>query len=286
MPAVPDPPVASRQGVALVATDLDGTVVRSDGTISARTVAALRAVEDAGLTLVLVTGRPPRWMAPVVEATGHRGLAICANGALVYDLAAERVVEVRALAPALGADLVRDLRAALPGVAFAAEGVDGEETTFAREPSYQSIFPNPQATVCDATELVRRPVAKLLVRHRDAGLARLSEVATRVAGDRAVVTYSGSDGQALVEVSAAGVTKASTLERLAAERGVAREQVLAFGDAPNDVPMLAWAGRGVAVANAHPAILAVADEVTADHDDDGVAQVLERLLAEGPPPSA
>lgn len=286
MPAVPDPPVASRHGVALVATDLDGTVVRSDGTISARTVAALRAVEDAGLTLVLVTGRPPRWMAPVVEATGHRGLAICANGAIVYDLAAERVVEVRALAPALGADLVRDLRAALPGVAFAAETVDGAETTFAREPTYQSIFPNPQATVCDATELVRRPVAKLLVRHPDAGLARLSEVATRVAGDRAVVTYSGSDGQALVEVSAAGVTKASTLERLAAERGVARDQVLAFGDAPNDVPMLTWAGRGVAVANAHPAVLAVADEVTADHDDDGVAQVLERLLAEGPPPSA
>src|SRR3712207_3885891 len=76
----------------LVASDLDGTLVRSDGTVSDRTRAALEAVEAAGSVLVLVTGRPPRWMHPVVEATGHRGIAVCANGALVYDLHTERVV--------------------------------------------------------------------------------------------------------------------------------------------------------------------------------------------------
>ena len=76
----------------MVATDLDGTIVRPDGTISSRTVAAFDACERAGVNVVFVTGRPPRWMHDVVEQTGHRGLALCANGALVYDLANEQAV--------------------------------------------------------------------------------------------------------------------------------------------------------------------------------------------------
>src|SRR3954453_21932086 len=75
----------------VVATDLDGTIVRSDGTISPRPRGALTAAESAGAMVVIVTGRPPRWLQGIADETGHRGLAICANGALVYDLHTEQV---------------------------------------------------------------------------------------------------------------------------------------------------------------------------------------------------
>jgi hydroxymethylpyrimidine pyrophosphatase-like HAD family hydrolase len=78
---------------------------------------------------------------------------------------------------------------------------------------------------------------------------------------------------------ACGVSKASTLEQLIDEEGLTASDVVAFGDMPNDVEMIAWAGHGVAVANAHPEVLAVADEVTGTNDADGVAEVLERLFS-------
>src|SRR5436309_365762 len=106
---------------AVVATDLDGTVVRSDGTISARTKSALGAAADAGALIVIVTGRPPRWLAGIADATGHHGLAICANGALVYDLAAERVVGSRPIDVDVVRRLIEELRASVPGVGFAIE---------------------------------------------------------------------------------------------------------------------------------------------------------------------
>src|SRR5690348_10832497 len=107
--------------IRLVATDLDGTIVRSDGTISARTAKALARVEEAGAAVVLVTGRPPRWIAPVTEATGHRGTVICSNGALVYDPHDERVVESFLIPPATLAQVVDILCGALPELTFAVE---------------------------------------------------------------------------------------------------------------------------------------------------------------------
>src|SRR6476619_8339863 len=89
----------------MVATDLDGTIVGADGTVSARTIAALRACQDAGVLVVYVTGRPVRWMAEVVDQTGHRGTALCGNGAVVYDLADEQVITARVLAPQVALDV-------------------------------------------------------------------------------------------------------------------------------------------------------------------------------------
>src|SRR4051794_3515823 len=105
---------ASRAAPRLVATDLDGTIVRSDGTVSARTVAALSRVERAGATVVLVTGRPPRWVGDIAAAVAHQGLAICANGALVYNLHTESVVEQHLIPVAALREAVDRLRAVLP----------------------------------------------------------------------------------------------------------------------------------------------------------------------------
>lgn len=264
----------------LIATDLDGTIVRSDGEISERTRRALESAEDAGLVVVFVTGRPPRWMKPVADATGHRGLAVCANGAVVYDLHAEEVVQEFPMDAEVARGIAEALRTVVPDVAFAVEACDTEARgRFGHEPHYRARYEVPPETVVAGLDvLLDRPVLKLLARHSSMSTTELLDAAHEVVGELAVLTtatFSETDG--LLELSAAGVTKAFGLERLAAEHGMGPEDVVAFGDMPNDVPMLVWAGHAVAVANAHPDVIAVADEVTATNDEDGVAQVVERL---------
>jgi Cof subfamily protein (haloacid dehalogenase superfamily) len=257
----------------VVATDLDGTLIRSDGTVSERSRRVLAAAEDVGVLVVLVTGRPPRWMASVIEQTGHRGIAVCANGALVYDLHTESVVEEHLLEPEIAAEVVRALRDSLPGLAF---GVERGERGFAHEPSYRPGWDTNDKLVAGLDDILQDPMAKLLARHPELDPDTLLSRAREVVGELATLTHSSREG--LLEISAAGVSKASTLELICRERGFSAADVVAFGDMPNDVPMLSWAGWSVAVANAHPDVMAVVDEVTASNDDDGVAVVLDRWL--------
>ncbi|MGI8571167.1 MAG: Cof-type HAD-IIB family hydrolase [Solirubrobacteraceae bacterium] len=258
----------------VVASDLDGTLLRSDGTIDARSRHALAEVERAGATLVLCTARPVRWVIPLAAVTGHRGVAICANGAVVVDLHSETVLEEWPLEPAVAEQIVKLLRAALPNGAWAVERSSG----FAHEPTYTPLWPTPDGTIVDAVDaLVSEPAVKLMLRHQGLSADDLLRRARELVGELAELSHSSS-ADVLLEISAAGVSKASALSRLCAQRGIASEDVIAFGDMPNDLPMLQWAGHAVAVANAHPDVLAVADEVTADNDHAGVALVLERLF--------
>lgn len=219
-----------------------------------------------------MTGRPPRWVDALgLDAVAHE-LVLCANGALVYDVAARRVVSARVIEEDAARAVLLDIRAAVPGTAFAGEDAAGIRHERAH------TYPSPDPTdrlVGSVEDVVRGGVAKLLVRHPTLDFRALVARVTRAVGDRALVTWS-SDG--LVEISAPGVTKASALADLAAAHGLGAADAVAFGDMPNDVPMLRWAAHAVAVANAHPDVLAVADEVTASNDDDGVALVVERLL--------
>ncbi|MDP9101124.1 MAG: Cof-type HAD-IIB family hydrolase [Actinomycetota bacterium] len=255
----------------LVASDLDGTLVRSDGTVSERARAAIAAVEAAGVPFVMVTGRPPRWMAQVAEDTGHRGVAICANGAILYDLHTEQVLQASLIGAAEAGEVVTALRAALPDVTFAVE--DGQ-AGFGHEPGYRPRWESGEMRTAPIEELYEQGVAKLLVRHEGMDGAALHAAALAVLGALVETSYSSPDG--LLEITASGVTKATGLAVLAAQHGVDAADVIAFGDMPNDLPMLLWSGRGVAMANAHPDVKAVADEMTSSNDDDGVAAVLER----------
>lgn len=255
----------------LVATDLDGTVVRSDGTVSVRTVAALARVERAGAHLVFVTGRPPRWMGDVAEKTGHHGVAICANGALVYDLHAERVIESHLIEAEVLREVTSRLRASLPTLAFAVEREEG----FRREAAYRSRRAD-AVEAMTAEDLLSRPGVKLLVQHPDLDPDTLLAKAREVVGDTVELTHASATG--LLEISASGVSKASTLALFCEERGVDASDVVGFGDMPNDLPMLAWVGTAYAVANAHPDVRAAVERHTASNDEDGVAQVLERLF--------
>jgi hydroxymethylpyrimidine pyrophosphatase-like HAD family hydrolase len=260
--------------VRLVATDLDGTIVRRDGTISARTVRALAAVERSGRKLVLVTGRPVRWMGPVVESTGHRGVAICANGAVVYDLHEERLLQWFPLSPQISAEVVTRVRAVIPDAGFAAEFPDG----FGHDDRYHPRWDVGTPIVAPIEELIAEPVTKLLVRHDELdGDAMLALVRPVLDGVAEPTHSSSNDG--LLEICAPGVSKATTLARLAKQWGIDAAQVIAFGDMPNDVPMLRWAGWGFAMAGAHPEAVAAAPHVTESVANDGVALVIESVIS-------
>jgi Cof subfamily protein (haloacid dehalogenase superfamily) len=265
----------------LVACDLDGTIVRFDGTISGRTVAALRACQDAGVHVVFVTGRPPRWMPQIAEVTGHRGLAICGNGALVIDLTDLRVVRASPLPPAAVLETARRLRARFPTAVFALETTTG----YRREPEFLPRHETARAARADRLDLLLDddPVVTKVLCRVDGGVAdELLAGAREVLGGVAEPVHSNPDGD-MLEISASGVSKGTALAELADERGVGAEQVVAFGDMPNDVPMLLWAGRGYAMAGGHPEAVAAASLVAPPCEEDGVAQVLEHLLAHGRP---
>jgi len=260
----------------LVATDLDGTLLGADGHVSARTREVLRAVEAAGVPVVFVTGRPLRWAEEVFDDVGDHGLAIVSNGALVWDVAADRARLERPVPAEVVLAVTTALREACPGTAYALETPAG----IALEPVFVERFEVPDGVrrgpVADLLAAGDGPVLKLLARHEEIEAEAFWAIAREALGEQVEVTWSSTS--ALLEISAAGVTKATTLAMLCAELGVAAEDVVAFGDMPNDLPMLTWAGRSWAMAGAHPTVLAAADQVAPDHDDDGVARVLAELV--------
>lgn len=229
------------------------------------------------MELVLCTARPARWLRPIAEATGHRGVAICANGGVVWDLHSETALAETPVEPLVAAEVVSLLHAAVPGGAWAVERADG----FGREPAYQARWPTPADTAVEAVErLIEEPAVKLMLRHEGMTADALLERAREAVGHLVELSHSNS-AESLLEISAFGVSKATALAAFCEQRGVAAADVIAFGDMPNDLPMLVWAGHAVAVANAHPDVLTAADEVTASNDEAGVAVVLERLFGGG-----
>jgi Cof subfamily protein (haloacid dehalogenase superfamily) len=258
----------------LVATDLDGTLVRTDGSISERTRTVLAAVEAQGVPVVFVTGRPLRWAAEVFEHVGDHGLAVVSNGALVWDVAADRPRLRREIDPETVRRVAAELRDAVPGSTFAVETLAG----LALEPTYLERHPVPAgARRAPLAELVDGPVLKLMARHEELGAQDYWDAAELAIGEQVTITWSSTS--TMLEISAADVTKASTLALVADSLGVAPAEVIAFGDMPNDLQMLAWAGTSYAMANAHPSVLAAVDRVAPSNDEDGVASVLTGIFA-------
>jgi Cof subfamily protein (haloacid dehalogenase superfamily) len=260
----------------LIVSDLDGTLLRSDETISDGTLAELQRWADAGVPLVLATGRPPRWMLGVRDRLGG-GTAICCNGAVLLDLGGFTVLEEHPLTPEVLRAITGELRRRQPDTWFAVEYGD----QFRHEPIYKPRWDVDAPGVAEATlpEMVAQPVAKLLARHEHLPRDEFVDLVTEVVGDTATVTNSSSD--ALAEISARGVTKATGLAGVAAARGLGPGDVVYFGDMPNDLAAFDWVreggGRAVAMAHAHPDVLAAATDVTDTNDADGVAAFLAAL---------
>lgn len=266
------------QAPLLVATDVDGTLLGPDDEVPARSVAVIGRLVSAGVGFVLATGRPPRWIPPVFAQLGLGRFAVCANGAVLYDAELDRVVWSRTLEPDDLAGLAAAVAQTLPTSGLAVErvgtGAFDDAAGFVAEPAYRHAWPDSDNHIAQRSELVSRPAVKMLVRCAELSSDAMVAALAPVVGGAADLTFSHPRG--LVEISPPGVTKATGLAEVARRLDVPAADVVAFGDMPNDLQMLRWAGHGVAMGNAHPALLEVADEITASNGEDGLAVVLER----------
>jgi Cof subfamily protein (haloacid dehalogenase superfamily) len=263
----------------LIASDVDGTLLDDDEKVTARTREAVSAAVGAGATFVLATGRPPRWVQPVVDALGFAPMAVCANGAVIYDPAVDRIVSARTLSADVLGELAEIATRVIPGAGLAVERVgtgahDAATPQFVSSPGYEHAWLNPDNTEVSIEDLLSAPAVKLLIRKAGARSSEMAEALAKYVGHQGDLTYSTNNG--LIEVVPLGISKATGVEELALPLGISAEGVVAFGDMPNDVPMLSWAGLGVAMGNAHPDAMAAANEVTAPNTEDGLARVLER----------
>jgi len=263
----------------LIATDVDGTLLDEAEEVTPRTRAAVLAAIDAGTQFVLATGRPPRWIRPVVEALGFAPMAVCANGAVVYDAATDRILSARTLSVDLLAELAEVATRVIPGAGLAVERVgrsahDAATPQFLSSPGYEHAWLNPDNTEVSLADVLSAPAVKLLIRKAGARSSDMADALAPHIGIEGDLTYSTNNG--LIEVVPLGVSKATGIEEVARPLGITADDVVAFGDMPNDIPMLSWAGLGVAMGNAHPEAKAAANEVTTSNADDGLARVLER----------
>jgi hypothetical protein len=264
----------------LVATDLDGTLLRSDGTVSRRTRDALASVAKAGAAHIVVTGRNVSWTRHVLDDLEYEGLAVCGQGAQVYHAGEHRLLTSVTLDRRAARHAVDRLEAELGPLWIAAsrEGADGAVLVdpagyHVPEPDEPGLAVLPYT---DRAELWAEPLMKLYIRHADLDDDELTEAAHRLTGSGVGVVMAGPG---TVELLPLGLTKATGLSVAARRLGVRGAQTIAFGDMPNDIPMFRWAAHSVAMANAHEEVLAAADAITAANDDDGIVKTLEGLLA-------
>ncbi|WP_079090326.1 Cof-type HAD-IIB family hydrolase [Streptomyces mirabilis] len=259
----------------LVATDLDGTLLRSDETVSERTREALAAVTAAGAAHIVVTGRAVPWTRHILDDLGYEGLAVCGQGAQVYDAGEHRLLTSVTLDRQLAGLALAKIEAEVGPLLLAAsrDGLDGEVLV---GPGYRRQDGSlPVVPIRDATDLWSAPLNKVYVQHPTLSDDELAAVAAKVAGGLVGVTMAGAG---IVEILPLGLSKATGLSLAARRLGVKAADTIAFGDMPNDIPMFAWAAHSVAMANGHDELKAVADEVTSSNEEDGIAVVLERML--------
>ncbi len=257
----------------MVVTDMDGTLLDASGSrVSPRNVRALQRAEDAGAKVVIATGRPIWWLTPILEA-GFTGIAVCMNGAVIYDIGAGEIISGSPMTSVVMQEFVGGLTLHTDDFALAVERLGTDQTGCWSEETYKHPWSVGEYRIALREELLAEPAAKLLVRGWGES-SDLAAAARATSPEDVHVTYSTDDG--LIEVAAAGVNKGSALAWLADRWGIDRAEVVAFGDMPNDLEMLAWAGLPIAMANGHPEVAAVAAELAPHHDEDGVAQILER----------
>ncbi|MFK4761918.1 Cof-type HAD-IIB family hydrolase [Microbacterium sp. ZW T5_45] len=264
----------------LIATDLDGTLLTSASAVSPRTRAALDAARARGIHVVPVTARQPIGLRAIAADAAFDGWALCSNGAFATHLTDGRLLFVEELPSDVIRPLAEALRESIPGLLFASVREGGE--TFVAQDGYAAVADftdhkrEPQSMGgVPLDQVLSAPSLKLVIRHPELAPAVLFDTLRDLGLSGFEATLSGAP---FVEVMAEGVTKATGLARLCEHLGISRSDVVAFGDALNDVEMLRWAGHGVAMADADDVVKDAADEVTASNDDDGVARVIERML--------
>jgi len=287
--------------VKLLASDLDGTFLGPDGLVSPGNLRALQIAREAGLEVMFVTGRPPRWLPGVIRQTGFEGHIISANGGIIVDARSREVIRTFPMRTEDAAYAIDRMLDVVPGLEFGVErsevGMRLAEASSSAEPTiHEEHSPNGEFVMTrgyrpsgpSGADIPVGPIHELIEGDRAVKIVarpplsdgrnadELLALIDSVIGGRIQATHSNLH-DVLIEFSAAGVTKGSTLALLAGERGFHADEVAAVGDMPNDAPMLEWAGWPYVVANAHASLLAQFARVLPRNDEDAVGQLLIEL---------
>ena len=261
----------------LIATDLDGTFLSSDHLPTVLNLEAVRVAHARGVHIVFATGRPARWLQVLDPLADLRPGVIASNGAVLYDIAEHQVTRAWPLPRQASLDVMADVEVMVPGAMFAVEYVNGWGRLNKYPPRGDFVEAN---VITDSPEELfdARVAVKLLIMHAEMATEELFDLAAPVVGGRLDATFSWMGGLALLELSAPGVSKGSALLELMGAHGIHRDEVVAFGDMPNDIPMLEVAGCGYAMANSHPMLLARGYPSAGRHDEDGFGRTVMNLL--------
>ncbi|MDO5501062.1 MAG: HAD hydrolase family protein, partial [Propionibacteriaceae bacterium] len=244
---------------------------------NARAVAEAAA---AGLPVVFVTGRPPRWLDVIAALPLAHPTVIASNGALLWDLAESQPLWAETISAELAREVIARVRGALPQAAFGVE----QGMRFGFDDAYRlgldktEALRRPEFFTGTAEEMAGEPFVKLLIQHPGIDSDELSRRVTDLIGTTLTVTHSSWGSLGLLELSAPGITKAETLARYAAQLGVPRTDVAAFGDMPNDRTMLAWAGRSFIMAEAHPSLADLPATRIGSNADSAVGRAIREWL--------
>jgi Cof subfamily protein (haloacid dehalogenase superfamily) len=267
--------------LAVLALDLDGTLLTDALQITERSHAAIRQARERGVTVLLASARPPRSMRRYHQELALDTPLIAYNGALVWDVESGRALFHEPLVPDAARALVGFLRRQHPELNISLECGDRwymDELTeeIRREIERYEVEP-PHGIGCLEQVLAEETAAisKVLFRGTAQTAEELLAALPPGLAERLNVTTSGGW---FCEVMAAGVTKAAAIEWTAAHLGLDPGGILAIGDSPNDIPMLRHASLGVAMGNASPIVREAADAITASNNEDGVAEAIERYL--------
>ena len=264
----------TRPARRLFAFDLDGTLLGPDSQVSMRTLAALDAADQAGHTSVAVTGRSWRTCTERLKPIGSIKHIVCSNGAYCFNQNEGRVAWGSPLSVAVVTELAGRIRQSskLAGLGWeSATGIGYDEQFIASSPEPDALERGGSADL-----LGQQPLYKLYIRTPGLVRGELPLALLKLMGELAELTTSGAS---FVEATAQGVNKASGLAALAKELNFSAADTIAFGDNLNDLPMLNWAGTSVAMANAHPDVLATTAIKTSSNVQDGVAMKIEQMLA-------
>jgi len=260
----------------MVAIDLDGTLLRSDKSLSETNARAIAEATNRGVHIVLASARPPRSVREIYHRLGLDTLQINYNGALVHDMPRGRHVRHQPMGADLAGRIIRYARELDPQVAVSLEILDKWYTDRVDDslPTETSRRFTPDA-VGPIERFLDAPVTKLMLLAPPDRMNRLREAVHARFGRQIEILVSDDY---LIQLVDRQVDKAKALEAVADHYGVGREQVMAIGDAPNDLGMIRWAGLGIAMDNGWPELKRVASVIAPSNDEDGVAYVIRRYV--------
>ena len=262
----------------IIALDIDGTLYNSDKKITAATKSALLQAQQRGCTLVLASGRPTAGLLPIADALKmdtYHGLLLAYNGGVVLDYTTGEIIYQNTIPLLLAKRLLRHLESS-PVNPIVDDGTsiyttDPESFQVPYESSSNHLQIKTVSNICDA--LTFDPAKILIAANKDTMAIEKPFITEPFQTELSFVLSTPF----YLEATPFGVNKADSMEKVCQKLQIPASDVIAFGDAQNDIPMLTFAGTGVAMENACEPLKRIASFVTASNNADGIAQALEKL---------